>query len=203
MVCAVECRMPVLHEGLRNLLPRLTPEQQAAMMDKRLGFEGISKDGMRYATLIPTPASPRYWIWSVKDIATRIEDYAPEGMACSRIPWTMFRDMTFAAVPMNATWKYPPSVHRPRRQRLKHLYIIQAVAGGPVKIGVSDEPQGRVVQLQPGNPYPLQVIRVYEAQGKSERAVHKTVRHLRLQGEWFEEAAVEVVDALMEEKKHD
>jgi hypothetical protein len=75
------------------------------------------------------------------------------------------------------------------------VYFIQAVNGGPVKIGwTSDEKfQNRLSGLQTGNPYRLQVIGTMEGDQQVERSLHKQFQHLRLCGEWFENT-----DELME-----
>lgn len=197
VLCAVK-RDVAIDEELRRLIPPLTDEERGRFRAGKLGFEGFSEDELRYAKLIPTRIFPHYWIWVVQDLLLKIEEYSPKPTASCRIPWRRFRDVDFAAVPMEPMWEYPPPVKPGSEEgRPKHLYVIQSVFGGPVKIGMSSSPQSRIPALQPGNPAPLHVIRIYAGKGRSERAVHEALKEQRIHGEWFEECAVEILDEMM------
>lgn len=65
------------------------------------------------------------------------------------------------------------------------VYFVQAGESGPIKIGLSDNPAGRVASLQTAHPECLRLLRVIPGNGKYERALHKRFAGLRLQGEWF------------------
>ena len=69
----------------------------------------------------------------------------------------------------------------------QYLYIVGSSREGPLKIGVSCQPRGRLMELQTGHPeelkifwiYPCPFGRVYEA------LVHRILAPYRLWGEWF------------------
>ncbi len=77
-------------------------------------------------------------------------------------------------------------------------YFVQAVDGGPIKIGRSHGRSAlpRLGNLQIGNPSRLVVTRVID--GNHEKALHHRFAHLRLAGEWFIPAAdiAEIADAI-------
>lgn len=77
------------------------------------------------------------------------------------------------------------AVPLPRRgnRPLPAVYFIQAVSGGPVKIGSAWEPEKRLGSLQTGNPEALRIIGLMYDQ--PERFFHEKFAHLRLRGEWF------------------
>ncbi len=66
------------------------------------------------------------------------------------------------------------------------VYFIQAVGGGPIKIGLTDDPTGRLLSLSTAHPEPLRFLALIpEADSQRERELHKRFAHLRLRGEWF------------------
>jgi hypothetical protein len=71
-------------------------------------------------------------------------------------------------------------------RRPSYVYFVQQGRDGPIKIGIADDPDLRLGQLQCGNPR-LLYIRATEPGGvRLERALHKQFAHARMQGEWFE-----------------
>jgi hypothetical protein len=66
------------------------------------------------------------------------------------------------------------------------VYMIQAGGEhGPVKIGVTDDVEKRLIGMQTGNHQPLVLIRLFEGGPNEERALHQRFADLRLNGEWF------------------
>lgn len=53
------------------------------------------------------------------------------------------------------------------------------------KIGYSNNPEARLMQIQTGNPYPLELVKVIEGDISKEKEIHLKFKHLALQGEWF------------------
>lgn len=80
----------------------------------------------------------------------------------------------------------------PEKRESHHLYVIQS-SSGEVKIGRAADPRSRVKQLQTGSPRPLRLALVVEGGGGYERAIHARLKDLRIQGEWFEAAALDAV----------
>lgn len=66
------------------------------------------------------------------------------------------------------------------------VYFIQALTGGPIKIGVTTGPiRGRLSTLQTASPVPLVVLRETEGDYEAERDLHMALAAHRLSGEWF------------------
>jgi hypothetical protein len=70
-----------------------------------------------------------------------------------------------------------------------YLYFIQRGCGS-IKIGVSDDPQARLAQLQTGAEKQLRIIATFpmesrEAAFAMEGDLHRKYDHLRMSGEWF------------------
>jgi len=66
------------------------------------------------------------------------------------------------------------------------VYFIQSENGGPIKIGISTNVQGRLASLQTGYPYPLKVLATIPGGEREEKGLHETFAEHRLSGEWFE-----------------
>lgn len=62
-------------------------------------------------------------------------------------------------------------------------YFIQAGTDGPVKIGVAQDVEKRIKELQTGCPDDLRLIG--RIQGNCESELHKRFSQFRLRGEWF------------------
>jgi hypothetical protein len=69
---------------------------------------------------------------------------------------------------------------------MQYLYLIKCQQF--YKIGIANDVQSRLAQLSTGNPFELQVIRVfgYENAEVVERAIHQRFSQNRRRGEWFE-----------------
>jgi hypothetical protein len=65
------------------------------------------------------------------------------------------------------------------------VYFFQAETGGPIKIGLSGNPNNRLASVQTGHPTKLRMLSVVEGGSKTERELHSRFAHLRLEGEWF------------------
>ncbi|MYX32250.1 MULTISPECIES: GIY-YIG nuclease family protein [unclassified Streptomyces] len=66
------------------------------------------------------------------------------------------------------------------------VYLIGSPVVRPVKIGVSNDPEARLADLQVGSPVPL--VLLWEAKGgqQLESALHQHFAAHRLHGEWFD-----------------
>jgi hypothetical protein len=85
----------------------------------------------------------------------------------------------------------------------QHVYFVQAVGGGPIKIGHAANVAARVDRLQTGSPAPLRVLAVILGAGVSaETSLHQRFAHLRAHGEWFHPAA-ELTDFIASLKVED
>lgn len=65
------------------------------------------------------------------------------------------------------------------------VYFVQAVEGGPIKIGWSVDPDKRLKELQGGNPKELKLIGIEAGDMQHERELHGRFRDHRMFGEWF------------------
>jgi hypothetical protein len=75
----------------------------------------------------------------------------------------------------------------PGRADDRTVYFIQAVQGGPIKIGVAEDVDARLSALQTGSPLPLRVLAILPSSGRyGEAQLHQRFAATRLHGEWFE-----------------
>lgn len=105
------------------------------------------------------------------------------------------------------SWSYeklPAALARRRPELVRHpippgqcVYFMQAVHGGPIKIGMSEAPERRLADLQVGSPYKLRIIGVAAGGQPREAVLHKRLAAFRLHGEWFSDAP-EVLAAIAE-----
>lgn len=65
------------------------------------------------------------------------------------------------------------------------IYFIQSEQGGPVKVGMAQNPAKRLRELQTGNPFTLEVRRVVIAEPLEEGRIHRLFAAYRMSGEWF------------------
>lgn len=61
----------------------------------------------------------------------------------------------------------------------------------PVKVGISDNPMGRLSSIQTACPFPIGLVRVFECPNREialemERSFHRTRKDKCLFGEWFD-----------------
>lgn len=73
------------------------------------------------------------------------------------------------------------------------IYFIQAVDGGPVKIGFAVEPKRRIAEIQRMSPSLLRVLALIDGDRKYEGELHRYFAKLRQYGEWFK-AEQELLD---------
>lgn len=69
---------------------------------------------------------------------------------------------------------------------MQYLYLIRD-SEGIYKIGITNDPDFRLAQLQTGNPRLLELLSCYGYEDASsvERAIHQTFGQQRIRGEWF------------------
>lgn len=68
------------------------------------------------------------------------------------------------------------------------VYFIQGEDGGPIKIGVANNPTKRLAELQRTSPVRLEIIAKVPGDESDEKRLHMRFNDLRLHGEWFEPA---------------
>lgn len=66
-----------------------------------------------------------------------------------------------------------------------YVYFIQAVGGGPIKIGWSEKPERRLQQLQSAHHEELRILSHFPASRGTESALHAELADHKLSGEWF------------------
>lgn len=70
----------------------------------------------------------------------------------------------------------------------RHLYAIRARDGGPIKLGISNNPASRLAQLQTAHHAELELIATTPGTDIDERDMHRLFEQSRLRGEWFEDS---------------
>ena len=83
-------------------------------------------------------------------------------------------------------------------QDFRKVYFVQAVDGGPIKIGISFDPTSRLRSIQTGSHSKLIVIGTIPGGRRKERELHERFREFRLNGEWFR-AESALLDFICEE----
>lgn len=85
--------------------------------------------------------------------------------------------------------------------RKTHIYFVQGVDGGPIKIGRADDPHARLRELQVGSPVILRLCRAEIAPQNWETRLHQTFAAYRLHGEWFKPHPIlaNIADAIADE----
>ena len=68
-----------------------------------------------------------------------------------------------------------------------YVYAIRNNHTGRIKLGISENPERRLKELQIGNDCELELLAYREAVNrfKDEKAIHNKYQHLRVRGEWF------------------
>jgi len=72
---------------------------------------------------------------------------------------------------------------------VKDLYFVRMIIDsktGPIKIGVSLNMKSRLVGIQNGNPYEIEVVCIVKNMGCQESMLHAAYSNYRMKGEWFE-----------------
>lgn len=59
------------------------------------------------------------------------------------------------------------------------IYALQAITGGPIKLGTTEDLPRRLAQLEAHYRQPLAVLATFEGGRDEERAIHKRFAHLR------------------------
>jgi hypothetical protein len=67
-----------------------------------------------------------------------------------------------------------------------YMYAVQAVTGGPIKLGRTVDPSSRLKGLSTASAVPLRFLITVPEWVVSEADAHEKWQHLRCQGEWFE-----------------
>ncbi|MEJ7730497.1 MAG: GIY-YIG nuclease family protein [Polyangiaceae bacterium] len=65
------------------------------------------------------------------------------------------------------------------------IYFIQAVTGGPIKVGFSKRPSARLFALQAGSPVSLCLLATMFGDLELERDIHRALHGARIGREWF------------------
>jgi predicted GIY-YIG superfamily endonuclease len=78
---------------------------------------------------------------------------------------------------------------------MKYIYLIQSLENGYYKIGVSKNPQKRLLQLQTGNSSKLNLVEYYPSEyaNKIEKTIHNFLSHQKKEGEWFDISLLEAL----------
>ena len=86
-----------------------------------------------------------------------------------------------------------------------YIYLIQEGLQGNIKIGISQNPNDRIKQLQTGSSTPLRTLLVKEGTQKDEEGLHKKFKKFQLKGEWFEpsEEILVYIEQEKEKKKNE
>jgi hypothetical protein len=81
-------------------------------------------------------------------------------------------------------------------QEQQQVYFIHSKEARCLKIGISNNPEKRLQALQTGSPHKLEILKTQETNDarKLERELHETFADFRLNGEWFSDDVLELLD---------
>lgn len=96
-----------------------------------------------------------------------------------------FTCLSCAACSRHDRFHIESTLHQPERTPARYVYFVQCAGGGPIKIGHSTSPDGRLSQMQTGSPYVLRVVATMRGGIEVERTLHRAFAKDRLHGEWF------------------
>lgn len=100
--------------------------------------------------------------------------------------------------------KTPGAVNPSRSRRSSgHVYFIQGIEGGPIKIGIAGNVESRLKAIQACSPVLLRILYVaYNGGRELEERLHLYFSDLRLHGEWFEdgEGLVRAIEQAVERR---
>jgi len=65
------------------------------------------------------------------------------------------------------------------------IYLIVCYKTNTCKIGCSDSPEVRLIEIQIGNPFLLELLTTIEGTVTDEKIIHSLFKEYRLSGEWF------------------
>lgn len=76
-----------------------------------------------------------------------------------------------------------------------YVYAIREQDTGNIKLGISRDPQQRLLQLQTGNSSPLELVAYHKADNRfhDERVLHTDAAAYKIRGEWFQAGALGVL----------
>lgn len=79
---------------------------------------------------------------------------------------------------------------------MSYVYLIKNTEDSYYKIGVSNNPNKRIKELNTGNSSILELVTVYETDipYKIEKILHKRYSYLRKHNEWFDFSIIEETD---------
>jgi len=153
--------------------------------------------------LWPNERSPVQWNWWMISSELNLLSLGSPYVLPGTLP-KVGETSSWRAIPANIDEHHPiewpfsfEAITKEPLPEIQNLYIIQQGASGPVKVGVAQDPERRLAELQCGNPAKLRLIRIYPKLGALESRVHKMLKEgtYHVQGEWFRPSALEALDA--------
>jgi len=177
-----------------QVMPGLTAELAQPTARRVVGLLGDP-----YLAIFCDRASATTWHVSVAEAGTVVETIQPVpgsrvasfiSQATERVPASWRADH---GRPFHAALTQPLAVDR------RSVYFIQPESGGPIKIGVAQDPAARLAQIQFMSPLRLCLVGTIPGVGAAgEAALHERFSKHRLHGEWFDISREEVAACCVE-----
>lgn len=172
--------LPPLDEAQRDIAAVLSSRQDVRLF-------ALGGDTWRMAFVMPAML-PGWWHLAVIEITQTIWT-TRRPVATSRVPAFLehmgVRSASFSAQAAEPT-DHNPMESWPVPRGATSVYFIQAIDGGPVKIGHAASIASRLKSLQTGSPVLLRVLATIPGAGQAgEAALHKRFVRSRSHGEWF------------------
>jgi hypothetical protein len=154
------------------------------------GFIGTSKD----------PAFEDYVRLDVPDVRGICFGYVPgnEAPVYAVIPNGKWQCLDRHGVVRSEPVRYIAD-YIPPSESAGFVYFLQSGPDGPIKIGWSQDVTRRIEELQTANARRLVLLGTMPGRMEDEAALHTRFAHLRMEGEWFQDA-VEIHSYLRERR---
>jgi len=163
--------------------PGLAPRMEVVMQAKRTSAPMVKTD---------TPGVYR-----------RCGSYVAKWVEDGKTTWRTFPTYEAAVafrrdfvLPFRERKALPPTAIMPKRRDSGWVYFFQSKAG-PVKVGWSKDPKGRMATLSTAHPYPLEMVALIPGGEKLEKRLHQAFARYRLDREWFSQEVLDEVRVLL------
>lgn len=195
---------PAVDPEFMAAIPSLTAQQEQWLDEDRLEFRITNWNAQRLVEIHPSE-NFGYWHFKIIHVDAGFEEFTKRPVARSHA--MLISDVVKAIrggiVEMKHFTAETKGSFAPKNEPIKakkttlSVYVVQAVTGGPVKIGISNDVASRMKIFQMGCPFLLKVLMTFDGvKFEKESEFHRLFRSSRIHGEWFSEAIIPALRAL-------
>lgn len=159
-------------------------------------WDGVSPPDLErdvvIASTFPSAKSAGFVHYRVMTLRVGVETYSKRPFHPALVGFAldmMLKEHGYTAADLswNKTKALAPDCEPVMLKPTAAVYFVQAVNGGLVKIGVSNDPAGRLASLQCGCPLALRIVKTIDGVARTREAeIHQQFAAYRVHGEWFD-----------------